>query len=288
MKSVKELLDILILEKVSEHSFSGKSKTIGSPHVFGGQVLAQAINAAYRTITNQRKLHSLHSYFLEAGNLNLPISYEVDIMRDGGSFSTRRVTAKQEGMVIFILAASFHMIEDGYEHQIAMKTDLKQPEELMSWAEMYQQYGSFLPSKLKEFLAIERPLEFKPTMIVNPMDKKNLPPFADMWFKLKGDASVLDMPTKQQVLTYISDYNILASTLYPNASVANHGNVRMASLDHSMWFFRDFDFNDWMLFTTESPSTYGARGFARGHIYTRNGDLIASVAQEGLMRPKKG
>lgn len=288
MKSVKELLDILILEKVSEHSFSGKSKTIGSPHVFGGQVLAQAINAAYRTITNQRKLHSLHSYFLEAGNLNLPISYEVDVMRDGGSFSTRRVTAKQEGMVIFILAASFHMIEDGYEHQIAMKTDLKQPEELMSWAEMYQQYGSFLPSKLKEFLAIERPLEFKPTMIVNPMDKKNLPPFADMWFKLKGDASVLDMPTKQQVLTYISDYNILASTLYPNASVANHGNVRMASLDHSMWFFRDFDFNDWMLFTTESPSTYGARGFARGHIYTRNGDLIASVAQEGLMRPKKG
>ncbi len=288
MKSVKELLDILILEKVSEHSFSGKSKTIGSPHVFGGQVLAQAINAAYRTITNQRKLHSLHSYFLEAGNLNLPISYEVDIMRDGGSFSTRRVTAKQEGMVIFILAASFHMIEDGYEHQIAMKTDLKQPEELMSWAEMYQQYGSFLPSKLKEFLAIERPLEFKPTMIVNPMDKKNLPPFADMWFKLKGDTSVLDMPTKQQVLTYISDYNILASTLYPNASVANHGNVRMASLDHSMWFFRDFDFNDWMLFTTESPSTYGARGFARGHIYTRNGDLIASVAQEGLMRPKKG
>ncbi len=287
MKSVEELLDILILEKVSEHSFSGKSKTIGSPHVFGGQVLAQAINAAYRTITNQRKLHSLHSYFLEAGNLNLPISYEVDIMRDGGSFSTRRVTAKQEGMVIFILAASFHMIEEGYEHQIAMKTDLKQPEELMSWAEMYQQYGSFLPSKLKEFLAIERPLEFKPTMIVNPMDKKNLPPFADMWFKLKGDASALDMPTKQQVLTYISDYNILASTLYPNASVANHGNVRMASLDHSMWFFREFDFNDWMLFTTESPSTYGARGFARGHIYTRNGDLIASVAQEGLMRPKK-
>ncbi len=288
MKSVEELLDILILEKVSEHSFSGKSKTIGSPHVFGGQVLAQAINAAYRTITNQRKLHSLHSYFLEAGNLSLPISYEVNIMRDGGSFSTRRVTAIQEGVVIFILAASFHIIEDGYEHQISMKSEIKQPEELASWADMLTQYGEFLPARLKDFLEIERPIEFKPTAIINPLDKKNLPPVADMWFRLKGDASTLDMPTKQQVLTYISDYNILATTLYPNASVAHHGNVRMASLDHSMWFFRDFDFSDWMLFTTESPSAYGARGFARGHIYTRNGDLIASVAQEGLMRPKKG
>ncbi len=287
MKSVEELLDILVLEKVNAHLFSGKSKTIGSPFVFGGQVLAQAVNAAYRTITNQRKLHSLHSYFLEAGDLEIPISYEVDIMRDGGSFSTRRVTAKQKDEVIFILAASFHMVEDGYQHQIAMKSTIKQPEELLSWAEMFAQYGDFLPTSLKEFLAIERPVEFKPTMLVNPMDKKDLPPFSDMWFKLKGDVSNLDMATKQQILTYISDYNILAATLYPNASVANHGNVRMASLDHSMWFFRDFDFNDWMLFTTESPSTFGARGFARGHIYSRNGDLIASVAQEGLMRPKK-
>ncbi len=287
MKSVEELLDILVLEKVNEYLFSGESKTIGSPHVFGGQVLAQAVNAAYRTITNQRKLHSLHSYFLEAGNLTLPISYEVDVMRDGGSFSTRRVTAKQEGVVIFILAASFHKIEDGYEHQITMKKDIKQPEELLSWVEMLEKYGDFLSTRMKEFLEIERPFEFKPTVIVNPLEKKDLPPFADTWFKLKGDASALDMATKQQILTYVSDYNILTSTLYPNASTANRGNVRMASLDHSMWFFRDFDFNDWLLFTTESPSTFGARGFARGHIYSRNGDLIASVAQEGLMRPIK-
>jgi acyl-CoA thioesterase-2 len=287
MKSVEELLDILVLEKVGECLFSGVSKTIGSPQVFGGQVLAQAINAAYRTITNQRKLHSLHSYFLEAGNLSLPISYEVDVMRDGGSFSTRRVTAKQDDVVIFILAASFHSVEDGYEHQITMKKGIKQPEELLSWAEMLINYGDFMSARMKEFLEIERPFEFKPTVIVNPLDKKDLAPFADTWFRLKGDASTLDMATKQQILTYVSDYNILTSTLYPNASTANRGNVRMASLDHSMWFFRDFDFNDWMLFTTESPSTYGARGFARGHIYSRNGDLIASVAQEGLMRPIK-
>ena len=287
MKSVDELLDILVLEKVDENVYSGISKTIGSPNVFGGQVLAQAINAAYRTITNNRVIHSLHSYFLEAGNLEIPIRYEVTIMRDGGSFSTRRVTAIQNDKTIFILAASFHKVEEGYEHQAEMKTDIKQPETLLSWTEMLEKYGAVIPSRMKDFLQIERPIEFKPTQIVNPLEKKNLLPFADTWFRLKGDTSELDLATKQQILTYISDYNILTSTLNPNASVANQGNVQMASLDHSMWFFRDFDFTDWMLYVTESPNAYGARGFARGHIYTRKGELIASVAQEGLMRPIK-
>tara|TARA_R110002073_G_scaffold57778_4_gene146763 strand:+ start:186218 stop:187081 length:864 start_codon:yes stop_codon:yes gene_type:complete len=287
MNTVENLLAILVLEKESENSFSGVSKTIGSPNVFGGQVLAQAVNAAYRTITNKRILHSLHGYFLEAGNLDLPIIYDVENIRDGGSFSTRRVTAKQNDKIIFILAASFHKLEDGYEHQVAMKATVKQPEELISWSEMLVTYGDFLPNKLKEFLQIERPIEFKPTKIVNPLDKKDLAPFADMWFKLKGTSSTLDLATKQQILTYISDYNILSATLYPHASQANYGNVQMASLDHSMWFFRDFDFDDWMLYSIESPSTYGATGFGRGHIYSRDGKLIASVAQEGLMRPKK-
>ena len=287
MKSVDELLDILVLEKVDENVYSGISKTIGSPNVFGGQVLAQAINAAYRTITNNRVIHSLHSYFLEAGNFEIPIRYEVTIMRDGGSFSTRRVTAIQNNKTIFILAASFHKVEEGYEHQVEMKTDIKQPETLLSWTEMLEKYGAVIPSRMKDFLQIERPIEFKPTQIVNPLDKKDLLPFADTWFRLKGDASELDLATKQQILTYISDYNILTSTLNPNASVANQGNVQMASLDHSMWFFRDFDFTDWMLYSTESPNAFGARGFARGHIYSRKGELIASVAQEGLMRPIK-
>ncbi len=287
MKSVNELLDILVLEKIDENVYSGISKTIGSPIVFGGQVLAQAINAAYRTITNKRVLNSLHSYFLEAGNLSIPIRYEVTVMRDGGSFSTRRVTAIQDDKTIFILAASFHKVEKGYEHQVEMKTDVKQPEVLLSWSNMIQKYGAILPSKMKGFLQIERPIEFKPTQIVNPLEKTNLPPFADTWFRLKGDVGDLDLATKQQILTYISDYNILTSTLYPHASVANHGNVQMASLDHSMWFFRDFDFDDWMLYTTESPNAFGARGFARGHIYSRKGVLVASVTQEGLMRPMK-
>lgn len=287
MNSAEDLLEILILEEVKTNQFKGISRAVGSPNVFGGQVLAQALNAAYRTIVNQRVLHSMHAYFLEAGDLNLPITYEVGDIRNGGSFSTRRVTAKQGETIIFILAASFHKNEDGHEHQFKMKKDIKQPEELLSWTEMLAQFGDVLPNKMKEFLQIDRPIDFKPTKIINPLDKKSLPPNADVWFKLKGDSLKLDLATKQQILTYISDYNILSAALNPHANTANYGNTQVASLDHSMWFFRDFDFNDWMLFSFESPSTFGARGFTRGDIFSRDGTLIASVAQEGLMRPMK-
>ncbi len=287
MKSVNDLLEILILEEVGENQFIGLSKYVGSPNVFGGQVLAQALNAANRTILNQRILHSMHAYFLEAGNLNIPITYQVSIIRDGGSFSTRRVTAIQGEITIFILAASFHKRQDGHEHQIEMKSNVKPPEDLQSWSEMVELYGEFLPDKVRTFLQTERPIDFKPTELFNPMEKKDLPPFLDVWFKLKGDSSKLDLATKQQILTYISDYNVLSAALLPHASKAHYGNTQMASLDHSMWFFRDFDFNDWMLFSIESPSTSNARGFAKGDIFSREGKLIASVAQEGLMRPMK-
>jgi len=286
MTSVTDLLDLLTLEKINDTEFNGISKTIGSPIVFGGQVLAQALNAASRTITNNRVLHSMHAYFLEPGNLELPITYNVNLVRDGGSFSVRRVTAHQNEQTIFILSASFHKKEEGYNHQIEIKTNIKQPEELLSWTGILKEYGDFLPKSLKAFFEVDRPVEFKPTEIVNPLDKKDLPPFNDVWFKLKGDASGLDLATKQQILTYISDYNILISTLNPHASKAHWGNTQTASLDHSMWYFRDFDFDDWLLYSIESPNASNARGFARGNIFTRNGKLIASVTQEGLMRPK--
>ncbi len=287
MKNTQELLKILTLENLGNNNFNGVSKDIGSPNVFGGQVLAQSLNAAYRTISNNRTLHSLHSYFLEAGDLDLPITYNVQVIRDGGSFSTRRVTAHQNDKNIFILSCSFHKEEEGHEHQIPIKKHIKQPEELFSWTDMLVQFGDFLPKKLKAFLSVERPIEFKPVEIVNPLEKKDVQPFVDVWFRLKGDPIDLSLALKQQILTYISDYNILTACLNPNASVANFGNTQMASLDHSMWFYRDFDFNDWMLFSIESPNSFGARGFACGNIYTREGKLIASVAQEGLMRPMK-
>ncbi|WP_299626420.1 acyl-CoA thioesterase II [uncultured Tenacibaculum sp.] len=287
MKNTIELVNILTLEDQGDNNFSGISKDIGSPNVFGGQVLAQSLNAAYRTVPERKILHSLHSYFLEPGNLELPIIYNVQTIRDGGSFSTRRVTAHQGDKTIFILACSFHKIEEGYEHQMPIKKDIKQPEDLLSWTDMLDQFGDFLPKKMKAFLSIERPIEFKPVQVVNPFDQKDLPPVVDVWFKLKGDSSDLNLAQKQQILTYISDYNILTACLYPNASKAHFGNTQMASLDHSMWFYRDFDFSDWLLFSIESPNSYGARGFACGNIYTRDGKLIASVAQEGLMRPQR-
>ncbi|ULC60121.1 acyl-CoA thioesterase II [Flaviramulus sp. BrNp1-15] len=286
MTTVNDLLNLLILEKVTENEFNGVSETVGSPVVFGGQVLAQALNAASRTITNGRILHSMHAYFLEAGDLNQPITYNVSKVRDGGSFSVRRVTAHQKNTTIFILSASFHKKEDGYNHQIEMKSGLKQPEELLSWTNILNQYGDFLPKSLKAFFEIERPIDFKPTKISNPLERKDLPPFSDVWFKLKGDVKGLDLATKQQILTYISDYNILVSALNPHASKAHWGNTQTASLDHSMWYFRDFDLDDWLLFSMESPNASNGRGFARGHIFTREGKLIASVAQEGLMRSK--
>ena len=285
MKNVNDLIDLLNLEQIASNTFKGISKTIGSPNVFGGQVLAQALNAANRTVPEERILHSLHSYFLEAGKLEVPIIFIVEEMRDGGSFSTRRVKAMQNDVIIFILAASFHKIEAGFEHQKAIKKNIKQPEELISWNEIVDQFGDFIPKNMRAFLSIERPIDFKPTVIPNPLDPQDLPAQDNIWFKLKGDSVGLDRKMKQQILTYISDYNVLNAAINPNARKANFGNLQTASLDHSMWFFRDFDFDDWMLFSSESPNSYGARGLSKGNLFTRDGKLIASFAQEGLIRP---
>ncbi|MCF1190917.1 acyl-CoA thioesterase II [Mangrovimonas sp. AS39] len=287
MNTVDNLIDLLSLEETSKNVFQGVSKTVGSPNVFGGQVLAQALNAAARTINNGRVLHSMHAYFLEAGHLEVPINYNVADVRDGGSFSVRRVTAEQKGRTIFILSSSFHKREEGHEHQIEMPPNIKNPEELLSWTEMLEQFGDAIPSRTKTFLEIDRPIEFKPVEVVNPFNKEDLPPKTNVWFKIKGDIKPMDLAVKQQILTYISDYNILAAAMNRHASKAHWGNTQTASLDHSMWYFRDFDFDDWMLYAIESPNTSNARGFAKGNIFTREGKLVASVAQEGLMRPIK-
>ncbi len=285
MKNSQELISLLSLKELEKNKFSGKSVTIGSAIVFGGQVLAQAVNAAYRTIPKNRFLHSLHAYFLEAGDLTLPIEYDVAEMRNGGSFSTRRVTASQKGKTIFILAASFHKKEEGFEHQTEINLDIKQPEELLSWEDMVTKFGDFLPKGIKSFLSIERPIDFKPVHIPNPAKPENRAPKEEIWFKLKGDIPKMDIQMKHQILTYISDYNVLNAAFNPNAKDYNFGNTMTASLDHSMWFFRDFDFDDWMLFSAESPNAFGARGLVKGNIFTREGKLVASFAQEGLLRP---
>lgn len=285
MITVADLVAHIHLKEINATQFKGYSKSVGSPNVFGGQVVAQAVNAASRTIVNNRVLHSLHSYFLEAGDLELPIIYTVSIIRDGGSFSVRRVTAEQEGTIIFILSASFQQREAGHEHQIEMDPNVKPPEQLLSWSDILEQFGTVIPQKTKKFLEAERAIEFKPVDLPNPMKRKDLPAFTNIWFKLKGEVPTLGLATKQQLLAYASDYNILGTAMNRHAGKAHWGNTLTASLDHSMWFFRDFDFDDWLLYAMESPNANGARGFAKGNIFTRDGKLIAAVAQEGLIRP---
>ena len=283
MNSVRDLLEVLTLQKENDY-YLGISETVGSNNVFGGQVLAQSLNAAFQTIKN-RKLHSLHSYFLERGDLDTPIKYYVDEIRDGGSFSTRRVTAKQNDTTIFFFSSSFHKNEKDYDHFMAYENEVKQPEDLLSWSQLYKKYSFLMPQKLKSFLQVERPIEFKPTETPKLVFKKGLPPKFDLWFKLKGEIPELSIQLKQQILTYISDYNLLRAALNPHLHKTKFINTMTASLDHAMWFYRDFDFNDWLLYSIESPSASNARGMTRGHIYTRDGILIASVAQEGLIRP---
>ena len=286
MNTVDDLLELLKLKKKEDH-FLGISKTIGSNSVFGGQVLAQSLYAAYNSISNNRILHSIHSYFLERGDLNIPIKYYVDQIRDGGSFSTRRVTAIQSDKTIFILAASFQKKESGHKFYKKINEKIKQPEELLSTMQLKKKYGLFMSKKLKSFLSVERPVEFKPIQRTNPILKKNIPPKLDVWFRIKGQIPSMTLDIKQQILTYVSDYNILSTTLFPHLTKADFSNTIMASLDHSMYFYRDFDFSDWLLYRIESPNTSNARGMSIGHIYTRDGVLIATAIQEGLIRPLK-
>ena len=286
MNTVDDLLELLKLKKKEDH-FLGISKTIGSNSVFGGQVLAQSLYAAYNSISNNRILHSLHSYFLERGDLDIPIKYYVDQIRDGGSFSTRRVTAIQSDKTIFILAASFQKKESGHKFYKKINEKIKQPEDLLSTMQLKKKYGLFMSKKLKSFLSVERPVEFKPIQRTNPILKKNIPPKLDVWFRIKGEIPSMTLDVKQQILTYVSDYNILSTTLFPHLTKADFSNTIMASLDHSMYFFRDFDFSDWLLYRIESPNTSNARGMSIGHIYTRDGVLIATAIQEGLIRPLK-
>ena len=186
---------------------------------------------------------------------------------------------------IFFLGASFQGQEDGYDHQVEMPK-VPHHDGLYSWDQMYEQLKGFLPKAIEQFFSIERPIIFKPTVINNPTERRKLDPFQDVWFKIKGEM-VNDTTLNRSIISYVSDYNILTTALHPHAEEAHFGNTQMATLDHSMWFFRDFDINDWMLFSIESPSASGARGFTRGNIFTESGVLVASVTQEGLMRPKK-
>lgn len=281
---VAELVSLLDIERIEVNLFRGQSPNDGMKRVFGGQVIAQALVAAYRTI-DARICHSLHAYFIRPGDPSVPILYEVDRSRDGKSFTTRRVTAVQHGEQIFNLAASFQVPEEGYVHQSPMP-NTKRPSELKSEDELRAMAKDHVPKELQKQFARPRPIELKPVDPRQMISPAKTDPKKEMWMRLRGKVDANDIPLQQCLLAYASDMGILDTATKPHGVNWFTGGVQMASLDHSMWFHEPFDISDWLLYTMDSPSASGARGFNRGEIYTEAGKLIASVTQEGLMRPR--
>jgi acyl-CoA thioesterase II len=274
-----DLLKLLDLERLEDNLFRGQSRDIGAPQVFGGQVLGQALVAASRTVDG-RGVHSLHAYFLRRGDLNVPIIFEVDRSRDGGSFTSRRVVAIQHGQQILTMSASFQTVEPGLDHQSAMP-DTPAPETLPDLGAINAQLVGKVPEKVQCFFRQQRPFEFR---AVNPPDFLNpvrRAPEKRVWFRVTGPVPE-DQALHRCLLTYVSDYHLLDTATLPHG--VSFMELQMASIDHAVWFHRDLRIDDWLLYVTESPSASGARGFARGSIYSRDGVLVASVAQEGLIR----
>jgi len=278
---LEDLITLLKLERIEENIFRGDSRDIGSPQVFGGQVLGQALSAAQHTVEG-RVAHSLHAYFLRRGDIKAPIIYDVDRARDGGSFSNRRVVAIQHGRPILNLAASFQNPEDGLSHQAEMP-DVPSPDGLKDLTEVASGALQNIPMKLRRFMTDKRPFEFRPVDPVSFDSHEKLAPQKHVWIRAV-DRLPEERALHQNLLAYVSDFELLATSTLPHGLSFTRGNVIMASLDHALWFHRDFRIDDWLLYSMDSPNASGARGFARGELFTRDGVLVASTSQEGLVR----
>jgi acyl-CoA thioesterase II len=283
--AMQELISILDLENLEENLFRGRSPQVGWQRVFGGQVIAQALIAAQRCVDPARHVHSLHCYFMRPGDPAVPIIYEVDRIRDGGTFTTRRVVAIQHGHAIFALSASFQIDEPGLDHQIPMPLNVPGPDKLLSDRDFRDKYLEASPPHIRRFFERERPFEMKPVSLNHYFSKEKLKPLQHVWFKAVGDAPD-DRAIQSAMLAYFSDMTLLDATLFAHGKSIFEPDLQVASLDHSMWFHRPVDLDEWLLYTQDSPSTSGGRGFARGSIYTQSGTLVASTAQEGLIRIK--
>jgi acyl-CoA thioesterase-2 len=276
-----DLIALLSLERIEDNIFRGDSRDIGSPQVFGGQVLGQALSAAQLTVDG-RVAHSLHAYFLRRGDINSPIVYDVDRARDGGSFSNRRVVAIQHGRPILNMAASFQVPEQGLEHHAEMP-EVPGPDGLRALHEFATNLPDAVPMKLRRFLTEKRPFEFRPVRPLNLTEREKLPPVTHVWIRAV-DALPDDTALHQNLLAYVSDYELLGASTLPHELSYVADNVIMASLDHALWFHRDFRIDDWLLYAIESPNASGARGYSRGQFFTQDGILVSSSCQEGLVR----
>ena len=287
MNEVKDWLESINLEAIEYNIYRGQSHDVGSSMVFGGQVLSQSLHAAMLTVPQDRIVHSMHGYFILPGDKSKPIIYDVDRIRDGGSFTTRRVVAIQNGKAIFNMAASFQNAESGLDHQLRMP-DVEAPENLQTDQDLLKQFADQLPDGFKRFIR-PRPIEFRP---VNPMSfvlPQKQEPFRYVWFRAVGELPEKEnkVGLQERLLAYASDYNLLTTAIQPHQHEVHFFNLQMASLDHAIWFHRSFRMDEWLLYAIDSPSASNSRGFTRGNIFNQSGKLVASVVQEGLMRRKK-
>ncbi|MDR3499930.1 MAG: acyl-CoA thioesterase II [Parvibaculum sp.] len=279
--AVEDLIQILDLEQIEVNLFRGHSPDVSWQRVFGGQVIGQALVAAYRTVED-RVCHSLHAYFIRPGDPKIPILYEVDRSRDGKSFTTRRVVAIQHGKQIFNLAASFQVPEKGFEHQAQMP-DVPAPEDLPSERELRKAVEDRLPEHIAKHFSRPRPIEIRPVNPQDYIDPAPMEPLNHVWFRARKEIGD-DIALNQCILAYASDMTLLDTCIRPHGVSWVSGKLQSASLDHAMWFHQPFRADEWVLYTQDSPSASGGRGFNRGSIYTRDGRLVASVVQEGLIR----
>jgi acyl-CoA thioesterase-2 len=271
-----DLVSLLSLEQIEENLFRGRSQDLGFRQLFGGQVLGQCISAASQTVEEARHVHSMHGYFLRPGDASLPVVYQVERTRDGGSFSTRRVVAVQKGKPIFFCSASFQYHEDGFHHQSEMP-DVPGPEGLKSETDLARMVAPMIPDK---------PIEIRPVTLINPFAPQPCEPVKHVWFRAAGELPD-DPQLHKYLLAYASDFNLLTTSMQPHGVSVFQKFMQVASLDHSLWFHRNLRMDDWLLYAMDSPWAGNARGFSRASIYNRQGELVASVAQEGLTRVRE-
>jgi len=288
---LQELTGILQLERIEENIFRGPSQNLGWGRVFGGQVLGQALSAAEQTVPADRPAHSMHGYFMRPADAEKPIVYTVDPIRDGRSFTTRRVVAVQDGKAVFNMAASFQVVEPGFEHQAAPAPEVEGPDGLASERELGRAYLKRLPEAvlaaipegIRERAVAERPIEIRALKPVDPMKPGVRPPSRQVWFRCSGELPD-DPRVHRYMLAYASDFHFLVTAMQPHGVTWLTPGIQSASLDHAMWFHRPFRMDDWLLYDIDSPSSTGARGLVHGRFYNREGELVASTMQEGLIR----
>ena len=280
-----DLVDLLSLESIEENLFRGRSQDLGFRQLYGGQVLGQSLSAASQTVEEARHVHSLHGYFLRPGDASMPVVYSVDRVRDGGSFSTRRVTAIQKGKPIFTCSASFQYDEEGFEHQAQMP-EVVGPENLATEVELASTMADQLPERIRDKVLCAKPIEIRPVTERDPYNPKPGDPVKYVWFR--ADGTLPQTPALHKyLLAYASDFGLLTTSLLPHGKSVWQRDMQIASLDHSLWFHRNLRADQWLLYATDSPWAGNARGFSRGSIFNRAGQLVASSTQEGLIRQRK-